>query len=125
MPDLNHFDKYDGHVRDTAYALHEMIGEAFPQLGKMKRWGYPGFVGNSTVCTICCHSKHVNLQLFHGGHLADPQGLLEGTGKGMRHIKLQSAADLNLEGLMNILVVAKEYDSSLPDEGLRARAETI
>src|SRR5678815_4974784 len=31
---------------------------------------------------------HVNVGFFHGAFLPDPQGLLEGTGKRMRHVKL-------------------------------------
>src|SRR5262245_11828754 len=31
--------------------------------------------------------KHVNVGFFHGVVLEDPAGLLEGTGKNMRHVK--------------------------------------
>ena len=30
---------------------------------------------------------HVNVGFFHGAFLSDPAGLLEGTGKRMRHVK--------------------------------------
>ena len=33
---------------------------------------------------------HLNLGFFHGAALADPEGLLEGTGKALRHVKLGS-----------------------------------
>jgi hypothetical protein len=32
---------------------------------------------------------HVNVGFFHGAFLPDPAGLLEGTGKRMRHVKLR------------------------------------
>lgn len=32
--------------------------------------------------------KHVNVGFFNGAELADPKGLLEGSGKRMRHVKL-------------------------------------
>ncbi len=35
--------------------------------------------------------ERVNLGLTNGAGLADPQGLLEGTGTGIRHVKLTSA----------------------------------
>jgi hypothetical protein len=38
---------------------------------------------------IMPHKKHVNLGFFQGAHLADPDGLLEGTGKNLRHVKLR------------------------------------
>lgn len=33
--------------------------------------------------------SHVNVGFFYGAELRDPAGLLEGTGKRMRHVKLK------------------------------------
>ena len=35
---------------------------------------------------------HVNLGFYHGAALPDPAGLLEGTGKSLRHVKIRYAA---------------------------------
>ena len=35
---------------------------------------------------------HVNLGFYHGAALPDPAGLLEGTGKRLRHVKIRDAA---------------------------------
>ena len=43
---------------------------------------------------ISPQSGHVNLGFFYGASLPDPDGLLEGTGKNMRHVKLRSSADV-------------------------------
>jgi hypothetical protein len=40
---------------------------------------------------IIPHSGHVNLQLADGVELPDPDGLIEGTGKRIRHVKVRSA----------------------------------
>ena len=37
------------------------------------------------------HSRWVNLQLADGAVLPDPDGLIEGTGKRIRHVKIRSA----------------------------------
>lgn len=37
------------------------------------------------------HTGWVNLQLAHGALLADPHGLIEGTGKRIRHVKVRTA----------------------------------
>jgi hypothetical protein len=37
------------------------------------------------------HGRWVNLQLADGAVLADPDGLIEGTGKRIRHVKIRSA----------------------------------
>jgi hypothetical protein len=39
---------------------------------------------------IIAHKTHVNLQLADGAVLPDPQGLIEGTGKRIRHVKIRS-----------------------------------
>ena len=42
---------------------------------------------------ITPHKSWVNLGFFYGVELPDPDGLLEGGGKKMRHIKIQSLQD--------------------------------
>jgi hypothetical protein len=39
---------------------------------------------------IIAHGSWVNLQLADGATLADPDGLIEGTGKRIRHVKIRS-----------------------------------
>jgi hypothetical protein len=56
-------------------------------------------------CPVCCvgdapfgyvnaFKTHASVGFFHGAMLADPAGLLEGTGKRMRHVKLRSGKAL-------------------------------
>ena len=42
---------------------------------------------------IIAHKTHVNLQLADGAILADPEGLIEGTGKRIRHVKIRSVEE--------------------------------
>src|SRR5438128_9286003 len=46
------------------------------------------------ICYIGVIKDHVNLGFIHGSQLADPQRILEGTGKQMRHIKIRNMSDL-------------------------------
>jgi hypothetical protein len=39
---------------------------------------------------IIAHQAHVNLQLADGAELPDPDGLIEGTGKRIRHVKIRT-----------------------------------
>jgi hypothetical protein len=39
---------------------------------------------------IIAHRTHVNLQLADGADLPDPDGLVEGTGKRIRHVKVRT-----------------------------------
>jgi hypothetical protein len=42
---------------------------------------------------IIAHTSWVNLQLADGADLPDPGGLIDGTGKRIRHVKIRSVAD--------------------------------
>ena len=41
------------------------------------------------------HSAHVNLQFADGARLPDPEHLLEGTGKRIRHVKMRTLTDVD------------------------------
>ena len=50
--------------------------------------------------------EHVNVGFFNGASLADPAGLLEGTGKRMRHVKLRPGREPDLAALADIVAAA-------------------
>jgi hypothetical protein len=41
-------------------------------------------------CYIMPHRRWINLGFYRGAHLPDPDSLLEGSGKNMRHVKIRS-----------------------------------
>jgi len=45
-------------------------------------------------CYIATNARHINLGFPRGSTLPDPNGVLEGDGKAMRHIKFASQRDL-------------------------------
>lgn len=45
-------------------------------------------------CGIFSYTKHVSLEFSEGAALPDPHGVLEGQGKGRRHIKLATVQDI-------------------------------
>jgi hypothetical protein len=60
-------------------------------------------VGDAPFAYVDAFSAHVNVGFFHGASLADPAGLLEGTGRYMRHVKLRPGRVVDapsLEGLV-------------------------
>jgi hypothetical protein len=56
------------------------------------------------VVGIIPHSAHVNVQFADGVDLPDPQGMLEGTGKRVRHVKNRSVADAERLGLRDLIL---------------------
>jgi len=50
--------------------------------------------------------SHINVGFFYGAMLDDPARLLEGSGKRMRHVKLQPDSDLDAQSLRNLIDAA-------------------
>ena len=53
------------------------------------------YVGTDDVCNIVVTGKWVDLGFFRGVDLKNSKGLLEGNGKGMRHIKIHRLEDID------------------------------
>jgi Domain of unknown function (DU1801) len=60
------------------------------------------------ICYIGVIKDHVNLGFPRGSELADPQRILEGTGKHMRHIKIRKMSDLDRPAIRAYLQEACE-----------------
>jgi Domain of unknown function (DU1801) len=62
-------------------------------------------------CYIAVYANHINLGFYHGALLPDPNAVLEGTGKGLRHIKISSiamASNLSIANLVRAAVLDRE-----------------
>lgn len=52
------------------------------------------------------HTRYVNLQLANGALVEDPAGIVEGTGKRIRHVKLHTVDDVDRPILRSLLDVS-------------------
>jgi hypothetical protein len=69
--------------------------------------GHPtACVGDTAFGYVNAFSAHVNVGFFHGAALDDPAGLLEGTGKRMRHVKLRRGESVNAAALNELIAAA-------------------
>jgi hypothetical protein len=79
---------------------HDLGALARPWFGKMRACGddvrelmHDGFptacVNDAAFGYVAVFRAHVNVGFYFGAALNDPAGLLEGTGKRMRHMKLR------------------------------------
>ena len=59
-------------------------------------------------CYIGAFKKHVNLGFYYGAILPDPQRLLEGTGKNLRHIKVNTLEAVDQPAVRDMLRAALE-----------------
>ena len=81
--------------KDVAEELREIIRAASRELTEEVKWGWPCYTaGGKNICCIMNMRTTVNFVLYLGAELDDPSGLIEGTGKTMRHVKLRRIQDL-------------------------------
>ena len=82
--------------------------------------------GHPTACIadaafgyVNAFKAHVNVGFFRGAEIADPEGLLQGTGKFMRHVKLRPDCDIDAMALRKLI------DTAGSDMRARVRAESL
>jgi hypothetical protein len=121
---MNGMLRFSGAVKRDP-AIDVWLKEKAPELGAIaQRWfarmrecgkdvrelmhdGCPvACVGDAPFGYVNVFTAHVNVGFFHGAELDDPAGLLEGSGKRMRHVKLRPGADHNLAALSALIDAA-------------------
>ena len=85
-----------GMICDVAPDAHEIIYHDALGYG-------PTDSGFDRILYISVFKDHVNLGLFYGAGLHDPQALLAGGGKQMRHVKIRPGASLPHTAIRQLL----------------------
>jgi hypothetical protein len=98
---LGFLEAYDPNIADLALALREIILDEVPDASESIYQVYTvaiwfGFSGKmkDMFCYITTYARHINLGFPRGSTLPDPNHMLEGEGKALRHIKFASRRDL-------------------------------
>lgn len=84
------------HIRDCGGDVREVMHDGCPT----------ACVDGAAFAYVNTFRHHVSVGFFHGASLADPAGLLEGSGKRMRHVKLQPDQPIDGDGLLALIHVA-------------------
>ena len=92
---------YDSKVRELALQVRELVYLVIPDAVENVQtgWKHIGY-GSSTkmtdqICYIAPLKSSVNLGFNRGAEIPDPERLLVGTGKLLRHVKIKKAEDIN------------------------------
>ncbi len=89
-----YIDGLKGEMRDVAAALRRVVLAAAPGMNEVIMWGRPWFEHHGPVCYLAANRAHVTFGFRRGTDLTDPKGMLEGTGKGMRHLKVRRVDEI-------------------------------
>lgn len=100
-------------LQPIARRLRELVLAAHPDAVEVVRlgdraatYGLGPRKMSEGYCYILPHQRWVNLGFYQGAVLADPQGLLEGTGARLRHVKVRSLEAAAASALHDLVVTA-------------------
>jgi hypothetical protein len=112
-------------LQKVARALRSFVKGIVPGAQEtVNAWGIPTFEAPDPFCFYMAGKKHVTFGLHFATSLEDPEGLLEGTGKNIRHVKLRTVADLEQKGLRELLLAAARLKGKAPMKGMSGKRKS-
>jgi len=75
-------------ARRLAEEVRALILDVLPDAVEEFKWSQPCYSTTRPICYFKVARKHITLGFNEGASLQDSDGLLEGTGKAMRHVKI-------------------------------------
>lgn len=104
------FSSYDPDVSELARSARALVRRLAPDAEEklLRPWKTVAYGRSEKFCAVSPHQAWVNLQFHSGASLPDPSGLLEGTGKSMRHVKIEAVRDLKRRPLAALIRAAAE-----------------
>lgn len=100
--------------------LRTLVREAIPGVTEsVNPWRVPTFERDGPLFFWMVATNHVTFGFLRGTSLPDPRGLLEGTGKDLRHVKLRRPIDLNQPGLRQLVLAAARLHRKDPTGTLK------
>jgi Domain of unknown function (DU1801) len=101
------------HANELIYDAYNAVSAAYSFSDRLRE----------AFCHVAGYAKYVNLGFNRGAELADPTGVLVGTGAKIRHVRIAAVADLRAPALQALLRAAVHQGRGLvADEPGRARS---
>ena len=101
--------------KPLADGLRRLVKKTVPASREaVNPWGIPAFDFHGSFCFLMVGKHHVTFGFARGTSLRDPAGLLEGTGKNLRHVKLTEAAQLRNANLRRLIRDAAALNRATP-----------
>ena len=93
---------------ENASSVRTKIVQIADTVDEEVKYGGILFAAPVPFCGIFVYKQHVSVEFSHGAKIEDPYGLLEGKGKGRRHVKLHTLEDLEKKYLTDYLRLAQK-----------------
>jgi hypothetical protein len=94
-------------MRRLAQPWFEAMRACGPDVVELLADNHPmACIGDAAFAYVDAFTAHANVGFFRGATLEDPAGLLEGSGKRMRHVKLRWGGPVDAEALKVLIAAA-------------------
>ena len=100
-------DQRSGQLGAIAQRWFEVMRACGDDVRELLHDGHPtACVGDAAFGYVNVFKAHVNVGFFRGAEIVDPHRILEGAGKFMRHVKLNSSRDVDAAALRKLIETA-------------------
>ena len=108
-------------ARELALQARALIQAVYPAVVEVP-WPKQRVIGygvgpkkmSEHFCYISVSKNHINVGFMYGAELPDPENLLDGSGKLLRHVRITSPEELEHPALRKLLEVASKH--RMPDK---------
>ena len=112
------------HARELARQARALIQKVYPAVVEVP-WPKQRVIGygvgpkkmSEHFCYISVSQNHINIGFMYGAELSDPEHLLGGSGKLLRHVRITDTRQLSNPALHELLKVASRH--RMPDKPSR------
>jgi len=99
--------KHKGELGAIAQQWFDVMRNCGDEVRELLHDGCPvACLGDTPFGYVNVFTAHVNVGFYHGAALPDPARLLQGSGRFMRHVKLQPGTASNTAALTRLIEVA-------------------
>ena len=99
--------EHSGELGAIAQLWFEVMRKCGGDVRELLHDGHPtACVDGAGFAYVNAFTAHVNVGFFRGAEIADPEGLLEGTGRFMRHVKLRPGQEVDTRALARLIDTA-------------------
>jgi hypothetical protein len=98
---------HPGELGAIAHQWFEVLRKCGDEVRELLHDGCPvACLGDAPFGYVNVFTSHVNVGFFHGAALPDPEHLLQGNGKFMRHVQLRPGATTNGAAITDLIEAA-------------------
>ena len=95
--------------------VRKVVLKAAPDASEVVKWAQPVYELNGPFAYIKAFKNNVNFGFWRGIEIPDPEGILQGSGDKMRHVKLSSLNDIQKEVFEGFVKEAIKLNESKGD----------